>query len=56
MPVKKKPGEDLKSIFLAELIERYTYWAAIDDKQAQEYAVAYEKLINVFTTPETGHK
>lgn len=47
-----KQPQDMKGTFLAELIERYQYWSAIGTTQADEYALAYERLINSFTLPE----
>jgi len=47
-----KKKTNLKSEFLTELVECYTYWSDQPEQEAQEYAAAYEKLINAFTTPE----
>jgi hypothetical protein len=47
----KKQVSNLKAEFLQELIANYTKWQANPDPEAQEYAAAYLKLINVFSTP-----
>lgn len=49
---KKKP-QDAKSEFLAELVERYSYW---NSRKKTDYAKAYERLIYAFTSPSEGNK
>ena len=55
-PKKKKARTDLKSEFLAELSERYTYWKDKPEEEAEEYALAYERMIHGLTAPEEEDK
>ena len=56
MAQSKPKKTDLKSQFLHELITAYTYWASIGTTEADEYALAYERLINAFTLPPEDEK
>jgi len=45
--------KDQKSEFLKELVDRYAYWK---DKKCDEFALAYERMIYAFTSPEPPKK
>lgn len=49
-PKNRTKAQNLKSEFLQELVDNYTKWQDNPHPEAQEYAAAYLKLINVFST------